>query len=210
MTRTLCVMRASIAVLGLLVTFTQAIPGWAASGLVTRCYADCPVELAGCRQTFVKGRFYRDCVKRVVYTCQHAGGCGGVMPAPPTDRCRDGVFCPLGRPVCNGTRMTCERQPPARSLPAGRYVVVFCANGPVTIACQRIGRFPVGNLAVFERAMSSTLEQFLSLNGARGCALGVARVATAGAAGVNVNFSATCTDRVGNTISESVLISVRP
>jgi len=202
-------MRTFIAMLGLLASLAYSTPTWSGAGHVTRCYADCPVELTGCRQTFVKGRFYRDCVKRIVYACHHAGGCGAVMPPPPTERCRDGVFCPLGRPVCNGSRMTCERQPPAPSLPAGNYNVTFCAEGTVTIPCQRVGRFPIGDLSVFEHAISNALTQFLSLNGAGGCALGGAQVAAAGG-GVNVNFSATCTDPDGNTISESVLIGVRP
>ena len=69
------------------------IPAPARAARLTRCYTDCPAQLTGCRDTFTKGRFYRDCVKRIVYACHHAGGCGTVMAPPPTDRCRAGVFC---------------------------------------------------------------------------------------------------------------------
>jgi len=60
-------------------TVLAAAPAPAAAAHVTRCYADCPVELTGCRDVFIRGRFYRDCVRRIVYACHHAGGCGAVM-----------------------------------------------------------------------------------------------------------------------------------
>src|SRR5690349_18999014 len=94
---------------GLLLSLTVlvALPAPATAARVSRCYADCPVELTGCRDTFIRGRFYRDCVRRIVYACHHANGCGAVMPPPPTDRCRDGVFCPLGRPFCDHGKSRC-------------------------------------------------------------------------------------------------------
>ena len=185
-------------------------PASAGAGHVTRCYADCPVELTGCRDTFIRGHYYRDCVRRIVYACHHAGGCGAVMPTPPTDRCRDNVFCPMGRPICDAGRLRCERQPGAPSLPAGNYNVSFCASGEVTIPCQGVGMFPIANFNLFEQAIQSAMSQFLAANGAGGCSLGAGQAAAAGG-GVNVTFSATCTDPVsGATVSESVVLQVRP
>jgi len=196
---------------GLLLALTvlTAAPASAGASRVTRCYADCPVELTGCRDTFIRGRFYHDCVRRIVYACR-AGSCGSVMPPPPTDRCRGGVFCPLGRPICDTGRLRCVRRAPAPSLPPGNYTVIFCASGAVTIACQPIGTFPIGDLKLFEQAIQTAMSQFLAANGAAGCSFGAAQVAGADG-GVNVTFSASCTDpSSGNTISESVVIQVRP
>lgn len=199
-------LRAATGLLFALTVLTAASPPAGAAG-VTRCYADCPVELTGCRDTFIRGRFYRDCVRRVVYACRHAGACGAVMAPPPTDRCRDGVFCPLGRPICDHGRLRCVRQP---SLPPGNYTVIFCASGAVTIPCQPVGTFPISDFRLFEQAIQTAMSQFLAANGAAGCSLGAGQVTTA-AGGLNVTFSATCTDPVsGNTVSESAVIEVRP
>src|SRR5881628_3353878 len=81
-------------------TVLAAAPAPAAAAHVTRCYADCPVELTGCRDVFIRGRFYRDCVRRIVYACHHAGGCGAVMAPPPTDRCQ------IGRASCRERVLT--------------------------------------------------------------------------------------------------------
>ena len=185
-----------------------AAPAPASAAGVTRCYADCPVELTGCRDTFIRGRFYRDCVKRIVYACHHAGGCGAVMSPPPTDRCRDGVFCPLSRPICYNGR--CVRHTPTPSLPPGNYTVIFCASGAVTIPCQPVGTFPITDFKLFEQAIQTAMSQFLAANGASGCSFGAGQAARS-EGGVNVTFSATCTDpSSGNTVSESVVIEVRP
>jgi hypothetical protein len=233
---------------------------------VTRCYANCPVQLTGCRDTFIRGHFYRDCVKRVVYACKHAGGCGAVVPPPPTDRCRGGVFCPLGRPVCDTTGWKCVRAggtcpatspvkcdgfccaagdtcasnrsccpsgypvdcgtycctaggvcgeggctpPPTGppSLPPGSYNVTICISGTVSLPCTPVGAFPVDTLATFEQAMQSVIVQFLASGGATGCSIGAGQVAAAGG-GVNVQFSATCSDS-GASASETVVLQVRP
>jgi len=222
-------MKTSIAILGLLVSLTHASPAWSGSG--TRCSVDCRGELTECRGVFVKGRFYRDCVRKIVSACRHAGSCGVVMPPPPTEQCRAGVYCPLDRPICNSTRMTCERQPSPPSspsppspkspksspsppsppvwLPPANYDVTFCADGPVSINCQDAGTFPIRDVAVFEEAIASTLTQFLSQNGAGNCSLGAGELKVTGN-GIYVDFGATCMDPRGITISESVRIKIRP
>ena len=195
--------------IGLLLGLTvlAAAPQVARAAGITRCYADCPVELTGCRDTFIRGRFYRDCMRRIVYACHHAGGCGAVMPPPPTDRCRDNVFCPLGRPVCDMGKLRCVPEP---SLAPGNYTITFCASGTVTIPCQPVGTFPIFAFNAFKQAMQSALGQFLSANGAAGCTFGGGQTERA-EGGLNVTFSATCTDPdSGTTVSESVVIQVRP
>lgn len=102
-----------------------------------------------------------------------------------------------------------QPEPPPLWLPPGNYNVTLCADGTVTILCQQVGMFPIHDLAKFEQAISGTLSKVLSGNGAGDCALGAWEVKAA-ADGVNVNFSATCTDHDGNTFSESVLIGIRP
>ena len=198
--------RVAIGLLVGLIVLTGA-PQLARAGGITRCYADCPVELTGCRNTFIRGRFYRDCTRRIVYACHHAGGCGAVMPPPPTDRCRDNVFCPLGRPVCDMGKLRCVPEP---SLAPGNYTITFCASGAVTIPCQPVGTFPIIAFNAFKQAMQSALGQFLSANGAAGCSLGSGQTVRA-EGGLNVTFSASCTDPdSGATVSESVVIQVRP
>lgn len=230
-----------LAVIGVLLSLTTPTPASARGGAghVTRCYADCPVELTGCRQVFVKGRFYRDCVRRIVYACHHAGGCGAVMPPPPTDRCHDGVFCPLGRPICNANRLRCVRDncpggypvdcgtycctpggvcgqggcvpPPTgpRTLPPGNYNVTICISGTISLPCTPVGTFPVSQLAAFEQAMQGAITQVLASGGADGCSIGAGQASAAGG-GVDVRFSATCTDPSGASASETVLLEVRP
>jgi hypothetical protein len=262
-------MKRLLAAMGLLVSVSVLAPALARTGTghVTRCYANCPVQLTGCRDTFIKGRFYRDCVKRVVYACRHAGGCGAVMPPPPTDRCRGGVFCPLGRPVCDtsgwkcvlggGTcpasyPVTCSGfccpagdtcaanrsccpsghpvdcgtycctnggvcgqggcvAPPTGppTLPPGNYNVTICVSGTISLPCTPVGTFPVSQLPAFEQAMQGAISQFLAAGGAGGCSIGAGQ-ATAAGGGVDVNFSATCTDPSGASASETVLLEVRP
>src|SRR5256885_3333787 len=142
-------MRISIAILGLLVSLAHSTPAWPGSSRLARCYADCPIELTGCRQVFVKGRLYRECVRRILSACRHTDGCGAVPPPPPTERCRDDVFCPPNRPICDATRMICQPQPPQPPqppplwLPPGNYNVTLCADGTVTIPCQQVGMFPI-------------------------------------------------------------------
>jgi len=102
-----------------------------------------------------------------------------------------------------------QPEPPPLWLPPGNYNVTLCADGTVTILCQQVGMFPIHDLAKFEQAISGTLSKVLSGNGAGDCALGAGEVRPA-ADGVDVNFSATCTDHDGNTFSESVLIGIRP
>ena len=220
-------------------TVLAVAPAPAAAAHVTRCYADCPVELTGCRDVFIRGRFYRDCVRRIVYACHHAGGCGAVMSPPPTDRCRDGVFCPLGRPICNATRLRCVRDncpggypvdcgtycctpggvcgqggcvpPPTGppTLPPGNYNVTICISGTISLPCTLVGTFPISQLAAFEQAMQGAINQFLASGGAEGCSIGAGQASAAGG-GVDVRFSATCTDPSGASASETVLLEVRP
>jgi len=87
--------------------------------------------------------------------------------------------------------------------------VTFCADGPARIDCQQAGTFPIRDVSVFEQAITSTLTQFLSQNGAGDCSLGAGHVKATGN-GLYVDFGATCTDALGNTITESVMIKIRP
>src|SRR5437667_9988049 len=80
-------------------TVLAAAPAPAAAAHVTRCYADCPAELTGCRDVLIRGRFYRDGGRRIVYAGHAAGCCGAVMLSPPTDRRRDCVSSPPARPA---------------------------------------------------------------------------------------------------------------
>jgi hypothetical protein len=170
--------------------------------LLTRCYTSCATYRDVCRTTFVKGRVYRHCVKRLMYACLGAGGACNVGPCP---------VCAADQVCVNGM---CFRKPkpkqPTVQLPPGNYNVSFCASGAVTIACQAVGTFPIVAFDVFEQAIQSAMTQFLAANGAAGCALGTGQVANAGG-GVDVTFSATCTDPVsGTSVSESVVLQVRP
>ena len=232
-------LRAATTELLLGVTLLLAASAPAGAARVTRCYANCPVELTGCRTVFIKGRFYRDCVRRIVYACHHGGTCGSVMPPPPTDRCRGGVFCPLARPFCNTTRLTCVQGtcpagypvncgtycctaggvcgqggcvPPTQgppTLPPGNYNVTICVSGTVSLPCTPIGTFPISALGAFEQAIQGAIDQFLAAGGAEGCSLGAGQASAAGG-GVDVSFSATCTDPSGASASETVLLEVRP
>ena len=233
-------MKRLFAAIGLLLSLAVFSPASARGGAghVTRCYADCPVELTGCRQVFVRGRFYRDCVRRIVYACHHAGGCGAVMAPPPTDRCRDGVFCPLGRPVCDAGQLRCMRgtcpggypvdcgtyccnpggvcgqggcvpPPTGPTLPPGNYNVTICISGTISLPCTPIGTFPISQLPAFEQAMHGAINQFLASGGAEGCSIGAGQASAAGG-GVDVSFSAACTDSSGGSASETVLLEVRP
>src|SRR5438093_563146 len=95
-------------------------------------------------------------------------------------------------------RPECARGP-------GNYPVTFGASGTVTIPCQPVGTFPIIAFNAFKQAMQSALGQFLSANGAEGCSLGGGQTVRA-EGGLNVTFSATCTDPVsGDTVSESVV-----
>jgi hypothetical protein len=142
-------------------------------------------------------------VKRLVYACLGAAGACSVGPCP---------VCAADQTCVNGR---CYPKPkpkpqPAAHLPPGNYNVSFCANGAVTIPCQAVGMFPIVAFNVFEQAIRSAMAQFLAANGAAGCALGAGQVAAANG-GVDVTFSATCTDPVsGTSVSESVLLQVRP
>jgi hypothetical protein len=64
-------------------------------------------------------------------------------------------------------------------------------------------------LAAFEQAMQGAINQFLASGGAEGCSIGAGQ-ATAAGGGVDVRFSATCTDPSGASASETVLLEVRP
>ena len=104
-------------------------------------------------------------------------------------------------------RLRCMPQP---SLAPGNYTITFCASGAVTIPCQPVGTFPIIAFNAFKQAMQSALGQFLSANGAAGCSLGGGQTVRA-EGGLNVTFSASCTDPdSGATVSESVVIQVRP
>ena len=114
-------------------------------------------------------------------------------------------------PALERTEAAC-RQLAARARAHVRNVRPRGATAP----SARSGEIDAKHAQLLSAFMAATqagdlnaLTQFLSLNGAGGCALGGAQVAAAGG-GVNVTFSATCTDPDGNTISESVLIGVRP
>ena len=178
-------------------------PNHARHQLLTRCYADCATYREICRSTFRKGRIYRQCARRLLYTCVNQGGTCSVGPCPvcaPDQICVNGSCFPKPKP---------KPQAPV-NLPAGNYNVSFCASGAVNIPCQPVGVFPIAVFNVFEQAVQSAMTQFLAANGAGGCALGAGQVVAA-EGGVDVTFSATCTDQSsGNTISESVVIQVRP
>src|SRR5205809_4432265 len=131
-------------------------------------------------------------------------------------------------PICNGTcppGYTCVdygpycecEHPPATTtttigpptLPPRNYNVTICISGTVSLPCTPLGTFPISQLAAFEQAMQSTISQFLASGGAQGCSIGAGQ-ATAAGGGVDVRFSATCTDPSGASASETVVLEVRP
>jgi hypothetical protein len=235
-------MKRLLAAMGLLVSVSALAPALARTGTghVTRCYADCPTELTGCRTVFVKGHFYRDCVRRIVYACRHAGGCGAVMPPPPTDRCRDAVFCPLGRPVCDANQLRCVRRD---NCPSGYpvYCGTYCCTpggvcgqggcvppptGPptlppgnynVTICVSGTISLPCTPIGTFPVSQLPAFEQAMQgaisqflAAGGAGGCSIGAGQANAAGGGVDVSFRATCTDPSGASASETVLLEVRP
>jgi hypothetical protein len=111
--------------------------------------------------------------------------------------------------VCGRDCGTTSTTLPGPNLPPGNYNVTICISGTVSLPCTSVGSFPVTQLGAFEQAMESTISQFLASGGATGCAIGAGQAISAGG-GVDVRFSATCTDGSGGSATETVLLEVRP
>jgi hypothetical protein len=166
-------------------------------------------------------------------TCNTSGCCGGQYPVPCGDYCctpgsicgQGGCAdpCPAATPVACGNPLVCcaastvcgrdcnttTTTLPGPSLPPGNYNVTICVSGTISLPCTPIGTFPVSQLGAFEQAMQGAISQFLSSGGAQGCSIGAGQASAAGG-GVDVRFSATCTDPSGASASETVLLKVRP
>jgi hypothetical protein len=99
--------------------------------------------------------------------------------------------------------------PTGLNLPPGNYNVTICISGTISLPCSPVGTFPISQLGTFEQAMQSAITQFLASGGAQGCSIGAGQASAAGG-GVDVRFSATCSDPSGASASETVLLEVRP
>ena len=87
--------------------------------------------------------------------------------------------------------------------------MTICISGTVSLPCAPVGSFPIDQLATFEQAMQTIITQFLASGGAQGCSIGAGQASAAGG-GVDVQFSATCTDPSGGSATETVVVEVRP
>jgi len=164
-------------------------------------------------------------------TCNTSGCCGGQYPVACGDYCcTQGSTCgqgsctdpcPAATPVACGDPLLCcaagsacgqggcvpSTGPP--TLPPGNYNVTICVSGTINLPCTPVGTFPISELGAFEQAMQGAISQFLASGGAEGCSIGAGQASAAGG-GVDVSFSATCTDPSGASASETVLLEVRP
>jgi hypothetical protein len=146
------------------------------------------------------------------YCCASGSICGqgSCMDPCPSDRpvaCGNPLFCCTAGSVCG--QGGCVPSTGTPTLPPGNYNVTICISGTISLPCRPLGIFPISQLGTFEQAVQGTISQFLASGGAQGCSIGAGQASAAGG-GVDVNFSATCTDPSGATASETVLLEVRP
>ncbi len=136
-------------------------------------------------------------------TCNTTGCCGGQFPVACGDYCcTQGSTC--GQGSCT------DPFPAATPVACGNpYNVTICISGTISLPCTPVGTFPISQLGAFEQAMQGAISQFLANSGAEDCSIGAGQASAAGG-GVDVSFSATCTDPSGASASETVLLEVRP
>jgi len=135
------------------------------------------------------------------------GNCADPCPANAPVACGDPLVCCAPDSVCG--QAGCNDSPTGPTLPAGTYNVTICISGTISLPCTPVGSFPISQLGVFEQAMQSVISQFLASGGAQGCSIGAGQASAAGG-GVDVQFSATCSDPSGGSATETVILEVRP
>ena len=136
------------------------------------------------------------------------GSCTDPCPAGTPVACGDPLVCCAAGSVCG--QGGCAQPPTGPpTLPPGNYNVTICISGTISLPCTPVGTFPISQLGAFEQAMQGAINQFLASGGAEGCSIGAGQATSAGG-GVDVRFSATCTDPSGASASETVVLEVRP
>jgi hypothetical protein len=136
------------------------------------------------------------------------GGCSDPCPPDKPVACGSPLYCCAAGGVCGqGGCVSPSGGNP--TLPAGNYNVTICVSGTISLPCTGLGSFPIDQLPAFEQAMQSAIAQFLGAGGAQGCSIGAGQAVAAGG-GVDVTFSATCSDPQGASATETVVLRVRP